>query len=281
MPENLPNNESNLPTPEKELPEHGTKPEVDKKQSIHPFHHSKAKTITLILILSLFSIGLAATAIFLNKSMTEKKITDFESCAAAGNPIMESYPARCMTKDGKSFTQKIDRPVEDPTSQPLISEDWKTYTNPTYRFSFQYPEYGMVVNSEGQMSEGVCGGAIEQQYMSTYPYILGVDNYFNITAQPFNGTIEQYINSYGVSSLYNTTPITVAGATEAIEINKKPNADPQDLMKSPFANTTRIYKKGNNIFTIMLLQNPGNTNGCVPHDNISINDVLTTFRFDN
>ncbi len=32
------------------------------------------------------------------------KITSYEECANAGYPIMESYPPRCATPDGRSFT---------------------------------------------------------------------------------------------------------------------------------------------------------------------------------
>ena len=36
----------------------------------------------------------------------EMMITNFEECAAAGNPVMESYPARC-THDGVTYTQEV------------------------------------------------------------------------------------------------------------------------------------------------------------------------------
>lgn len=39
---------------------------------------------------------------------SEVKITSFEECAAAGNPIMESYPERCTTKDGTTFTRILE-----------------------------------------------------------------------------------------------------------------------------------------------------------------------------
>ncbi len=32
------------------------------------------------------------------------QVSSFEECREAGNPIMESYPERCMTPDGRSFT---------------------------------------------------------------------------------------------------------------------------------------------------------------------------------
>lgn len=39
-------------------------------------------------------------------------ITNFEECAAAGNPVMESYPAQCSTPDGKHFTENIGNELE-------------------------------------------------------------------------------------------------------------------------------------------------------------------------
>ena len=34
-------------------------------------------------------------------------ITNFEECAAAGNPIMESYPEQCRTPDGRLFVRDV------------------------------------------------------------------------------------------------------------------------------------------------------------------------------
>ena len=34
-------------------------------------------------------------------------ITDFQSCKDAGNPIMETYPAKCVTNDGTTYTETI------------------------------------------------------------------------------------------------------------------------------------------------------------------------------
>lgn len=39
-------------------------------------------------------------------------ITSFDDCAAAGNPVMESYPAQCLTKDGQHFVQEIGNELE-------------------------------------------------------------------------------------------------------------------------------------------------------------------------
>lgn len=35
-----------------------------------------------------------------------ESITDFEDCANAGFPVMESYPERCSTPDGRSFVKQ-------------------------------------------------------------------------------------------------------------------------------------------------------------------------------
>lgn len=34
---------------------------------------------------------------------TQNKIIDFEGCAAAGYPVLESYPRQCRTPDGRTF----------------------------------------------------------------------------------------------------------------------------------------------------------------------------------
>ncbi|MFA5853629.1 MAG: hypothetical protein WC866_00945 [Patescibacteria group bacterium] len=37
---------------------------------------------------------------------SKKQIESFEDCAAAGNPVMESYPRQCRA-DGKTFVEKV------------------------------------------------------------------------------------------------------------------------------------------------------------------------------
>ena len=45
-------------------------------------------------------------------SVKAPKITNFAECAAAGNPIMESYPRQCASK-GETFTEEIATSSED------------------------------------------------------------------------------------------------------------------------------------------------------------------------
>lgn len=58
-------------------------------------------------VVLIISAGVIAVS-SLNKSGggTGQVADSFESCAAAGNPILESYPEQCTTKDGKHFTKK-------------------------------------------------------------------------------------------------------------------------------------------------------------------------------
>ncbi len=42
-----------------------------------------------------------------------ENISNFAECAAAGYPIMESYPEQCRTKDGRTFVREITPPPEE------------------------------------------------------------------------------------------------------------------------------------------------------------------------
>lgn len=43
----------------------------------------------------------------MSASVPQPVITNFEECAAAGNPIMESYPEQCRTADGRLFVNDV------------------------------------------------------------------------------------------------------------------------------------------------------------------------------
>ena len=42
------------------------------------------------------------------KAATLAEINSFEDCAAAGYPVMESFPEQCRTIDGRLFIRNID-----------------------------------------------------------------------------------------------------------------------------------------------------------------------------
>ena len=56
-------------------------------------------------------------------------INSFEECAEAGYPVMESYPERCYTPDGRSFTRQISQ-----------SEGWQEQTINEIGLTLKYPQ---------------------------------------------------------------------------------------------------------------------------------------------
>ena len=60
-----------------------------------------ALTTTIILIMAVIFTGLLST-----KDTNE--VLDYRTCEDAGGRIQESYPARCVTDDGRSFVQPIE-----------------------------------------------------------------------------------------------------------------------------------------------------------------------------
>lgn len=62
-----------------------------------------------------------------DNKQTSTEITNFEQCAAAGNPIMESYPEQCSA-NGKTFTRKLVKMEIKPTAVAsngyLVIKEW-------------------------------------------------------------------------------------------------------------------------------------------------------------
>ncbi len=63
--------------------------------------------VALALIAGVFYITLDRT-----KTQEKKEILSFEDCAATTNIVMESYPRKCMTEDGRTFVEEIGNELE-------------------------------------------------------------------------------------------------------------------------------------------------------------------------
>ena len=63
---------------------------------------------TLIAIAIVLSIIVALLLAFVQNTQEGRllSITNFDECAAAGYPIMESYPEQCRTPDGRTFVNE-------------------------------------------------------------------------------------------------------------------------------------------------------------------------------
>ena len=72
--------------------------------------------------------------IYQAKQAKVDRIDSFEACAAAGYPVMESYPEQCLTPDGRNFVRNIDEPAlsidqpggDNPPSPSQALPDWGT-----------------------------------------------------------------------------------------------------------------------------------------------------------
>lgn len=62
----------------------------------------------VITIIGLSIVAVIAGYFVLPDKEVTKEITTFEECAAAGYPIMESYPEQCRTPDGRSFIRAVE-----------------------------------------------------------------------------------------------------------------------------------------------------------------------------
>lgn len=79
---------------------------------------------TTLIVIFLIGLGFAALGLlsFLNKQSVAS-ISNFEECAAAGYPIMESYPEQCATPDGRSFTRELSEDEQLNTVPPVSCGD--------------------------------------------------------------------------------------------------------------------------------------------------------------
>jgi len=106
------------------------------------------KSIAVIIaLIAVAAIGAAVYYNILNKEVRQnqssgkEEISSFDECAAAGYPIMESYPARCKTPDGRTFTQTIDS-EEEGNGAPALVPGVRSlaYLDEAYGFTLYYPE---------------------------------------------------------------------------------------------------------------------------------------------
>ena len=72
------------------------------------------RTVNLIFLIAAVIILLASIVILMMSSSRCLKYSasNFEECVAIGNPVMESYPRQCRTKEGRTFTENIGNEIE-------------------------------------------------------------------------------------------------------------------------------------------------------------------------
>lgn len=66
------------------------------------------KSTRFLTTIAILIAGIIAAACAESQASSNKQINNFEECAEAGNPIMESYPRQCRA-DGKTFVEEINK----------------------------------------------------------------------------------------------------------------------------------------------------------------------------
>lgn len=112
----------------------------------------------LLVLLALLGLAAVGWLVWI-RSVQQSRIDSFEACVRAGNPIQESYPEVCLTKDGKRFVNpKQDKAHQDnaanqddlvpPANPALLNldiEEWGVrvpLTEQTFDLIYTYLENG-------------------------------------------------------------------------------------------------------------------------------------------
>jgi hypothetical protein len=86
-------------------------------------HMKVLKIMGLLLlagILAILGMAVYEMAPKMHASIPQPIITNFEECAAAGNPVMESYPRQCRAQDGRLFVEDAPQsPMSDGPNQEM------------------------------------------------------------------------------------------------------------------------------------------------------------------
>lgn len=73
--------------------------------------------LALAAVLAIIALVIVKVAPTMTVPPFASLVTTFEECAAAGNPVMESYPRQCISADGRHFVEEI--PMEEPSFEPM------------------------------------------------------------------------------------------------------------------------------------------------------------------
>ena len=119
-----------------------------------------ALTKWLLIALAIIGLFVVVWLAWLRPAQQAASINSFAVCKSAGNPIQESYPEVCLTKDGKRFvnpeqdaahqeslkgTQELTPPT-DPSLLYLDIKEWNVrvpLTNNTFDLTYTYLQNGL------------------------------------------------------------------------------------------------------------------------------------------
>lgn len=83
-----------------------------------------------LIVLAVVGLLVAGWLAWFRPSGTQHEITTYKACAEAGNPIQQSYPSVCVTKDGKRFVNPDDKQQIPAAPDPNASENQQNSSMP-------------------------------------------------------------------------------------------------------------------------------------------------------
>jgi hypothetical protein len=113
----------------------------------------KELAISEIVLIILGVIGLAVVLWLAWFRPTVRSVNSYESCAAAGNAIQDSYPSVCVTKDGKRFLnpkEKVDTTIPNAAEQQSQQTQSAPAAQPKY---LAITEWGVRVKLSDELSD--------------------------------------------------------------------------------------------------------------------------------
>ncbi len=129
---------------------------------------------------ALLLIGLLVWWLWVRPMQGEARIDSFQACVKAGNPVQETYPEVCLTKNGKRFANPKQQQAHQDTAndQQLVAptnpaqlildiDEWKVrvpLTTQTFDLSYAYIENGgdeyLLFSYKRLINLGACKGDI-------------------------------------------------------------------------------------------------------------------------
>ncbi|MCA9328226.1 hypothetical protein KC959_00500 [Candidatus Saccharibacteria bacterium] len=148
------------------------------------------------------------------------QITSFAGCKAAGYPIQESYPEKCVTPDGQTFTnpdQKVEETPEDAAA--ITCEDGEmAFQDADFGAAFCYPsEWGDASVADAKFEVADTGHRQLISFSDNDYFVVGGVSDDWTTMLGRDGTCKDPSNNVPELSSYNTEWHDFVGEGMAIE----------------------------------------------------------------
>lgn len=188
------------------------------------------------------------------------------------------------------FRKKSEKPSEKPVDKnaakevvPDFAKGWNKFISPNYGFSFRYPkttEPALFDSAQTTckvpltVKDGMDDYMRSQKAVGAWTY----GEFFRTNIYRSKLSIQDWIKTKDPETIHNFHQIEVAGAKEAVQIDKNLNKEVEGY--PPLAYTQYILRDERNIYEILSFQNAGFSGDCVPNNfNETLDQIIKTFNF--